>query len=161
MNTNSVWHRMIWSLLAPVVVLAGASCFATPASAYLLQKVGSCKPGQAWDTSHPIKVRVLGDSVFDYFKKLNPPALADLGRLDSDIDAVIKLYNSIPGSRLVLEKDAGITGDSDLNGTDKDNFGQQAIVRNSTWASFRQKGSNNCRCEDQAASWRGFVASPG
>ena len=128
MNTNSVWHRMIWSLLASVVVLAGASCFATPASAYLLQEVGSCKPGQTWDTSHPIKVRVLDDSVSDYFKKLNPPAAADRGRLDGDIDAVIKLYNSIPGSRLVLERDAGITGDSDLNGTDKDNFGQQTIV---------------------------------
>ena len=115
-------------LLASVVVLAGASCFATPASENLLS--GSRELQARADTGYlaPDQSSRLDDSVSDYFKKLNPPAAADRGRLDGDIDAVIKLYNSIPGSRLVLERDAGITGDSDLNGTDKDNFGQQTIV---------------------------------
>jgi hypothetical protein len=103
---------------------------ATPASAYLLNKTSTCKPGQKWNTSTPVKVRILGDSVFDYLINRRPgtSTLVDLARLTADVKAVIDLYNAIPGSSMVLELDTGITGDSDLNEPGKENHGTQTIV---------------------------------
>ena len=111
-------HRHLTVIRACALVLtatAALAASATPASAYLLNKTSTCKPGQKWNTSTPVKVRILGDSVFDYLINRRPgtSTLVDLARLTADVKAVIDLYNSIPGSSMVLELDTGITGDSD------------------------------------------------
>lgn len=112
--------------LAAAVAMLGC---ATPASAYLLNKASSCSPGQKWDTSRPVQVRLLADSAFDYFNNWRGNAtLADLTRLDADLRAVVDLYNSIPGSRLRLELGQGITGDNDLREPEDENYGTQTIV---------------------------------
>ena len=128
MRMNRRWYRTIRNALALVVTTAGSFCFASPASAFILQNIGSCKPGQAWDTSRHVKVRVLDDSVSDYAKIRGAPVSTVRGQMDGDIDAVIKLWNSVPGSRLVLERGAGISGDGDLQLPSQDNFGDQTIV---------------------------------
>jgi hypothetical protein len=118
---------VIFRTLIPFAVAAGIAGLATPASAYKLYDDASCKPGQRWDTSRPVKVRLLADSVTDYLNQRGG-TLVDAGRLEQDVKAVIDLYNSIPGSGLVLEQDVGITGDSNLDSPSKDNFGDQTIV---------------------------------
>ncbi len=67
-------------LLTAAAAMVGT---APPASAYLLNKTSSCSPGQKWDTSKPIKVRLLGDSVFDYLNNRRPgtSTLIDLAGL--------------------------------------------------------------------------------
>jgi hypothetical protein len=116
-------------LLSLLVAMTGTFVLATPASAYLLNNTTSCSPGQRWDSARPVKVRVLGDSVFDYLNKRGGGStLADLARLDRDIKAVIALYNAIPGSRLTLELGPPITGDSSLDDPDDENFGTQTIA---------------------------------
>jgi hypothetical protein len=76
---------------------------ATPASAHVLQQTATCKPGQKWDTSRPVKVRLLGDSALDYLNtRGGGSTFTDLVRLDADVEAVIALYNAIPGSSLEL-----------------------------------------------------------
>jgi hypothetical protein len=121
-------HRgVIFRTLIPFVAAAGIAGLATPASAYNLFDEASCKPGQKWDTSRPVKVRLLADSVTGYLAQRGG-TLVDAARLDRDVKAVIDLYNSIPGSGLVLEQDVGITGDSELDSPTKDNFGDQTIV---------------------------------
>ena len=103
--------------------------FATPASAYVLNKAASCTPGQKWDTSRPVQVRLLGDSVFEYLNNSRGGStLADLARLDADIKAVIALYNAIPGSSLELELGPAITGDSNLGEPEDENHGTQTIA---------------------------------
>ncbi len=103
--------------------------YATSASAYQLYKTGSCDTGLKWSTSSPVKVRLLADSYFDFLDKRNAPSsLKDLVRIDSDIRAVIALYNSIPGNSLTLELDSGIGGDNNLQDPAVDNFGTQTIV---------------------------------
>ena len=96
-----------------------------PASASLFQEVGSCKPGGRGISGTRSKFTYSTTSVSECCKKLNPPAATLGGRLDGDIDAVIKLYNSIPGSRLVLERDTGITGDSEPGGDRQGRFGRR------------------------------------
>jgi len=117
-----------WVILLTAAAATVSS--ATSASAYLLNKTSTCTPGQKWNTSSPVKVRILGDSVFDYLNNRRPGAstLTDLARLDADVKAVIDLYNSVAGSSLMLELGTGITGDSDLNDPGKENYGTQTIV---------------------------------
>ena len=114
-------------LLTAVAAMVGT---ATPASAYLLNKTSTCSPGQKWDTSKPITVKLLGDSVGDYLNNRRPgtSTLIDLARLTADVNAVIDLYNSVAGSSLVMELGTGITGDSDLNDPGNENYGAQTIV---------------------------------
>ena len=111
MNAHHTCLRTMRGCLILLTLAAATAGFATPASAYLLYKTSACSPGQKWDTSHPVKVRLLGDSVFDYLN--NRPTgstLTDLVRLNADVKAVIDLYNSIPGSSLVaLQSIRGIT----------------------------------------------------
>ena len=103
--------------------------FATPAAAYVLNKAASCSPGQKWDTSRPVQVRLLADSVFDYLNDWRGGStLADLGRLDADLRAVIALYNAIPGSSLELELGPPITGDDDIGEPEDENHGTQTIA---------------------------------
>ena len=110
-------------LLAAAVATVGS---ATPASAYLLYKTSSCTPGLKWDSSRPVKVRLLGDSVANYLNNVRTGStLIDLARLDADVRAVIDLYNAIPGSSLTLDFDSGITGDSDLGEPEDENYGTQ------------------------------------
>jgi hypothetical protein len=95
----------------------------------VLQETATCKPGQKWDTSRPVKVRLLGDSALDYLNtRGGGSTFTDLVRLDADLKAVIALYNAIPGSSLMLELESGITGDSDLGGPGRENYGTQTIV---------------------------------
>ena len=125
----SRWTTVIRKTLIPILAAAGLVGFAEPASAYLLFKSTSCSPGQKWDVSRPVQVRVLGDSVFDYFRvRGNSASLIDLDRINRDIQAVIGLYNAIPGSRLKLELGPPITNDNDLDSPSIDNFGAQTIV---------------------------------
>jgi hypothetical protein len=129
MNTISMRRGIIRRALIPLAVAAGIVGLAAPAPAFVLYKSTSCSPGQKWDTSRPVKVRLLADSFFDYLNRRgSTSSLADLTRIDRDIKAVINLYNSIPGSALVLEQDMGITGDSNLEEPEDDNFGTQTIV---------------------------------
>ncbi|HEY7580640.1 MAG TPA: matrixin family metalloprotease [Acetobacteraceae bacterium] len=128
MNTNNRWYRATRNALALVAAAAASFCFTAPASAFILQNIGNCKPGQAWDTSRHVKVRVLDDSVSDYAKIRGTPASTVREQMDRDIDAVIELWNSVPGSRLVLERGSGISGDRDLQLPTQDNFGDQTIV---------------------------------
>jgi hypothetical protein len=128
MNTFDSGLRGIWR--AGMVLMAAAAMvgFSSPASAYVLQ-TSACSSGQKWDTSRPVKVRLLGDSVSDYLNTRGGGAtLTDLVRLDADVKAVIALYNAIPGSSLVLELESGITGDSDLGPPSAENYGTQTIV---------------------------------
>ena len=130
MNT---FDRNLNIMRACAIVLTVAATMAgsaTPASAYLLNKTSTCTPAQKWNTSTPVKVRLLGDSVFDYLNNRRPgtSTLIDLARLTADVNAVIDLYNSVAGSSLVLELGTGITGDSDLSDPGKENYGTQTIV---------------------------------
>jgi hypothetical protein len=157
MNTNSKWYRTIRNALALVAATAGSFCFTAPASAFILQNVGSCKPGQAWDTSRHVKVRVLDDSVSDYARIRGTPASTVREQMDRDIDAVIKLWNSVPGSRLVLERGSGISGDRDLQLPSQDNFGDQTIVIGFTDETFKDPASSQpkdaeAETEDGSAS---------
>jgi Matrixin len=151
MNTNNRLRGIILKALIPLATAAGIAGLATPASAYNLFDEASCKPGQKWDTSRPVKVRLLVDSAFDYFRARsgfdNIPApggaesSTDFARIDRDVKAVISLYNSIPGSSLVLEQDTGITGDNDLDFPAKDNFGDQTIVIGFTSTPAKEEGA--------------------
>jgi hypothetical protein len=124
------WRRAAAPVVLTLLAAAGMLTCAMPvAQAYILKKTDTCKPGQRWDTSRPVKLRVVGDSAFDYFKQRgNAPTLTDLARLDQDVKAVIALYNAIPGSKLVLEQDTGITGDSSLSTASNENWGTQTIM---------------------------------
>lgn len=130
MNTFDKNLKVIRRCLILLTAAAAMAGTATPASAYLLNKTSSCSPGQKWDSSKPVQVRLLGDSVFDYLNNRRPgtSTLVDLARLTADVKAVIDLYNSIPGSSLVMELGTGITGDSDLDDPSNDNYGTQTIV---------------------------------
>ena len=129
-HTRAVHKQSIIRYLSVAAVLVlGTLVSITPASAYVLMKTGSCNPGQKWDASKPVKVRLLADSYFDYVEgRPSAATFSNLVRVDNDIKAVIDSYNSIPGNGLVLEHGSGITGDSDLNEPDVDNFGTQTIV---------------------------------
>ena len=81
-------------------------------------------------------MRVLDDSVSDYARLRGTTANDVRQRMDRDIDAVIKLYNSVAGSRLVLERGNTITGDKDLQDTGKDDFSDQTIVIGFTNGTF-------------------------
>jgi hypothetical protein len=96
--------------------------------AYVLRSPGSCPPGKKWDTSSPVKVRLLADSFFDYINQRGGQSLLDMQRIDADINAVIALYNAVSGSSLVLQQDTGILGDTSLDDPSVDNFGTQTIV---------------------------------
>jgi hypothetical protein len=108
MNTFVRELRIMRGCLILLAATAATVGFSAPASAYLLYKTSSCSPGQKWDSSRPVKVRLLGDSVFDYLNKRPAGSrLVDLARLNDDVKAVIDLYNAIPGSGLVLQLDPG------------------------------------------------------
>jgi hypothetical protein len=96
--------------------------------AYVVRSPTSCPPGKRWDTSSPVKVKLLADSFFDYLNVRGGASLSDMVRIDADIRAVIALYNAIPGSNLKLELDTGILGDKNLDNPSVDNFGTQTIV---------------------------------
>ena len=66
MNTRHKDLRIMRGCLILLAAVAATVGSATPASAYLLNKTSSCSPGQKWDSSRPVKVRLLGDSVADY-----------------------------------------------------------------------------------------------
>jgi hypothetical protein len=120
---RAIWRAGIGLMAAAVV--AGVS---TPASAFVLQ-TSTCSSGQKWNTSSPVKVRLLGDSVTNYLNTRSSGAtFTDLVRLDADVKAVIALYNAIPGSSLELQLESGITGDSDLGTPSAENYGTQTIV---------------------------------
>jgi hypothetical protein len=118
----------IFSPLRTACLTLALAASAAPGSAYELNSTGKCAPGQKWDTSRPVKVKLLGDSFFDYLNRRRGQTPADMTRIDRDIKAVIALYNAIPGNGLVLEQDSGITGDSNLDSPSVDNFGTQTIV---------------------------------
>ena len=125
----SRWLRIISKTIIPILTGAAFSCLSGPASAYVLYDPTTCSPGQKWDVTQPVKVRLLGDSVFAYLNGRGTSAsLRDLDRLNRDVEAVIDLYNTIPGCRLKLELAPGISGDSDLDEPAVDNFGAQTIV---------------------------------
>ncbi len=124
-------HPIRRALFAACLVAAAVAGDDRPAGAYQLYKTGSCSPGQKWDTSRPIKVRLLSDSVFDWLdKRVQPGTLADLARMLDDIEAVVGLYNAVRGSGLRLEfaKDDPIGSDSNLNMPEEESFGDQTIV---------------------------------
>lgn len=127
-------HRFgrLQQVLIRLAAVVGTVVLSAPASAFVTYKAASCSPGQRWDTSRPVKVRLLAPSYFDYLEKFKArggtTGLADLARIDRDIKAVIELYNAIPGSSLVLEHDTGLVSDSNLDEPDQDNFGTQTIV---------------------------------
>jgi Matrixin len=124
-NSVKTMRRALMSMTAAAAMVG----VATPASAYVLQQTATCKPGQKWDTSRPVKVCLLGDSALDYLNTRGcGSTFTDLVRLDADVKAVIALYNAIPGSSLELELESGITGDSDLGGPAGENYGTQTIV---------------------------------
>jgi hypothetical protein len=114
--------------LLPLAAAAAVLGWVAPASAYQLSNPGNCHPGEKWDVSHLVQVRVLDDSVADYARLRGTTASDVREWMDRDIDAVIGLYNAIAGSRLVLKRGDPITGDKDLQDTNKDDFGDQAIV---------------------------------
>jgi hypothetical protein len=125
----SQWLRIIFKTITPILTGAALSCVSGPASAFMLFDPTKCNPGQKWDVSQPVKVRLLGDSVFTYLNGRGTTAsLVDLDRINRDVRAVIDLYNAIPGNRLKLELGQGITGDSDLDEPGTDNFGAQTVV---------------------------------
>ena len=129
MNTRHKDLRIMRGWLILLAAVAATIGSVTPASAYLLNRASSCSPGQKWDSSRPVKVRLLGDSVADYLNNVRTGStLVDLARLDADVRAVIDLYNAIPGSSLVLQYDTGITGDSSLGEPEDENYGTQMIV---------------------------------
>jgi hypothetical protein len=129
MNTFDNFVKTMRQALISMTTAVAMVALSTPASAYVLQRTESCKPGQKWDTSLPVKVRLLGDSALDYLNtRGGGSSLADLVRLDADIKAVIALFNAIPGSSLDLVLESGITGDSDLGGPGAENYGTQTIV---------------------------------
>jgi hypothetical protein len=134
--------------LALVAAAGTGLCFAAPASAFILQNIGSCKPGQTWDTSRHVKVRVLDDSVADYAKIRGTPVGTVREQMDRDIDAVIELWNSVPGSRLVLERGSGISGDSNLQLPSQDNFGDNTIVIGFTDGTFTDSPDAEAETED-------------
>ena len=78
--------------------------------AYVVKDPASCPPGKRWDTSSPVKVKLLVDSFADYLDVRGGGSFSDSVRLDADIRAVVALYNSVPGSSLRLEVDTGILG---------------------------------------------------
>src|SRR5262249_42367293 len=114
----------------------------------ILQNIGSCKPGQTWDTSRHVKVRVLDDSVADYAKIRGTPIGTVREQMDRDIDAVIELWNSVPGSRLVLERGSGISGDSDLQLPSQEDFGDNTIVIGFTDGTFADSPDAEAETED-------------
>ena len=122
------------AILAVCLAAAGVAGDDRPAGAYQLYKQGKCWPasaGQKWDTSRPIKVRLLSDSAWDWIAmRVQPATAADWTRLLDDIAAVVELYNSVPGSGLRLEFDPfdPIGGDKNLNFPKVDDFGDQTIV---------------------------------
>lgn len=129
MSTRDNDLKIMRGCLILLTAAAAMIALATPAQAYVLNKASACNPGQKWDSSRPVKVRLLGDSVGDYLNNWRGGStLADLARFDADIKAVIGLYNSIPGSSLVLELGPAITGDSNLGEPEDENHGTQTIV---------------------------------
>ena len=48
--------------LTASLVMPFAFAYGTDAAAYTLYKAESCNPGAAWDTSNPIKVKLLNES---------------------------------------------------------------------------------------------------
>jgi Matrixin len=120
---SAIHSALRTGLLALTLAASAAPCFA-----YVLTNTGTCHSVQKWDTSRPVKVRLLADSYFDYLKQRGGQSAFDLSGIDNDIKAVIALYNAIPGNALVLEQDSGITGDSNLDDPATDNFGTQTIV---------------------------------
>lgn len=155
MNTFDKNLKVIRGCLVLLTVVAAMAGTATPASAYLLKKTSTCSPGQKWDTSKPVHVRLLADSVGDYLNNWRPgtSTLVDLARLTADVNAVIDLYNSIPGSSLVLELGTGISGDSDLNDTGNENYGTQTIVIGFTKGEAASSAS--------AEAWEQSATAPG
>ena len=122
-----------------------ALAFAASASqslAYVLNDTDKCHPGQKWDTSRPVKVRLLADSYSDYLSRRGGQTSFDLVGIDKDIKAVIALNNAIPGNALVLEQGADITGDSNLDSPSNDNFGTQTIVIGFTTATTAPAWTN-------------------
>jgi hypothetical protein len=129
MKTFDNGLRAIWRAGMVLMAASAMVSISSPASAYVLQQTSNCSPGQKWDTSRPVKVRLLGDSALDYLNtRGGGSTLTDLVRLDADLKAVIALYNAIPGSSLVLELESGISGDSDLGTPSAENYGSQTIV---------------------------------
>lgn len=127
MNTNTCAVDMLRRPLLTIGLAAGMIGLATPASAYSLYKTSSCTPGLRWDTSRPVTVRLLAESVTDYLQKQGR-GLSGMTGFVRDVQAVIDLYNSVPGSRLVLQFGTGINGDRRLDAPEIDDFGDQTIV---------------------------------
>ena len=129
MMTFDIGLKSIRRVLMSMTAVAALVGLATPASAYVLQQTATCNPGQKWDASRPVKVRLLGDSVADYLNTRDGGStFSDLVRLDADLKAVVALYNAIPGSSLELVLESGITGDNDLGSPSAENYGSQTIV---------------------------------
>ena len=137
-------HRLYVPFRRALILFAAAAGLiglAEPAPAYLPFDSTTCNPGQKWDVSRPVKVRFLADSVTDYLNSRGAN-LIDLDRMNRDVKAVIDLYNAIPGSRLVLEQDTGITGvTSDLPAAEDKNLGSQTIVIGFTKAGLGPKNT--------------------
>ena len=62
----SGWHRIINRTLFPIVAGAALVGISESTPAFVLNDPTTCSPGQKWDVSRPVTVRILGDSVFDY-----------------------------------------------------------------------------------------------
>lgn len=129
LSLNGLFGCSRRAFMAAGLAALAAVCSAPRAEAYLLFQPAACPPGEKWDISSPVKVRLLAESFFDYLdKRGTPQTLADLVRIEADIRAVIALYNAVPGSGLRLELHSGIGGDRNLEDVNHDNLGPQTIV---------------------------------
>lgn len=124
------WVRLCCRKVGLALGLAAISlALPEPSFAYRLEGTGSCTPGKAWDISSPVKVKLLSDSYTDYaLGRGHVNALTKLARAIEDIEAVIAVYNAVPGSGLRLEYAGGIVGDDNLEDPDDEVFDNQTIV---------------------------------
>ena len=113
-----------------VLAIGGHGLTAKQAEAYTLYQSQRCNPGLGWGTANTIQVRLLNDSLSAYLDRLDGvDRAAATAAIDADIRAVVDLYNAMPGVGYTLQyRPEGFDGDSDLGGTDSDNFGYGVIA---------------------------------
>ncbi|MGR9108067.1 MAG: hypothetical protein ACU843_14160, partial [Gammaproteobacteria bacterium] len=120
---------------------------ATNANAYVFFKTGTCSPGSKWDTTDPVNVYFLGDSLADMLRnyanedsRTSPPIIDGepypsneaieliKGIAENDIISVVREYNSVDGSGLILNYGGIISGDDNLDDYGVDDFADHSIV---------------------------------
>lgn len=145
------------ALLALGLVALGLG-LAQPSAAYRLDGTASCPSGKKWDISTPVGVKLLSDSFTDYVLTRNlPGGLTKLAQAIEDIEAVIEVFNAIPGSGLRLVHAGGITGDRNLEEPDDDVYEAQTIVIGFT--DLRRKGTPTAEAWAARESAEGCIYS--